>query len=135
MDAESCADMLLSLEVEAYRKLVVALQENEQEEPVAYVEEDGSDLASYQAWLAEERKFWKEIEQDAKRPGDIPDWQALREQRRAKNATKSLARSAQIKLKEKNSQNQRSKQRFGQKYRECRGSRRLTDSTEDIVML
>lgn len=129
LSAEECADALLSLKVEAYRDLLSKSNDVLVGEPEDWY---GRDNERYEAWLLEEQEFWKEVEHDLLRPSDTPDWQALREQHRAKNVCKSLARQAQHELKEKHLQKQRHGQKPGHKYRGCRTSRRLNDSAEDI---
>lgn len=140
LSAKSSADLLLSLEVEAYRNLLAAAQESDRARQQAHEVEPVEDWydheranEEHEAWLLEERKFWNEVEQEALRPSDTPDWQALHEQQRAKDVCKSLARRAQLELKEKHSRNQRQRLvRSVHKYRACRSSRRLNDCAKDM---
>merc|ERR1719440_1656303 len=132
VSAQKSAELLLSLEVEAYRRHLAAAQEGD-DGIVRAPEHNEDHYRDYEAWLLEEREFWKEVEQDLLRPSDTPDWRALRERQRAKNEYKSVARLAQLELKQKKSwKAQRRQQRPGQKYRGCRSSHRINSSADDI---
>lgn len=130
-DAESCADHVLPLAVEAYKKAAETAskhaeelrfqREHQEEYYQQQMEREREEGRLYHARMLErerkERALWAEMEKELLEPSFIPDWQSLREHRRAKQSCRSFARRAQLEHKQKRLQKQQHGSNSGQK--EC----------------
>jgi len=146
--AEACADAVLALAVEAYLK--AAAEVKRQAEEMRFQREHAEEY--YQRGLErgreeEERErkehaLWAEVDKERLAPSITPDWQLLREERRAKQRCRSKARQAQLEHKQKRLQkHQRSCSNSSQKKRSdrsrCKGTHirvlmEMSESTSEV---